>query len=837
MKTLIIAEKPSVARDIANSLGKVPKNGDYFENDSYVVAAAQGHLVELVMPEEIDKKYSYWRLDNLPIIPETFQLKPIEKTKSRFQELKKLFSRKDIETVVNACDAGREGELIFTYINQLVKSRKPVKRLWMSSMTPAGIREAFARLRDGDEMTPLADAARCRSESDWLIGINGTRAVTKRMFGSRGGQAATVGRVQTPTLAIVMERERQIRGFKARTYYRLLADFEITQGGYQGVYQRPDFKKSDDEHDRADRIWDRETAERVLAILEKKPEAAVSEERKRSQQSAPRLYDLTTLQREANNRFGYPAARTLQIAQSLYERYKVITYPRTDSKALPEDYVPVCKDTLENMDGALAAHAKKALTEGYVKPNKRIFNNAQVSDHFAIIPTTETPKSLPENEAKIYDMIARRFIAAFYPNAQFDVTTRLSKVEEHVFKTEGKVLVEPGWLAVYGKSATGDDDASTLVPLHQDDGDPARARTVNSEMCEEQTKPPPRYTEATLLSAMEGAGKLVEDDELAEAMKEKGLGTPATRANIIDHLVREKYLERERRDLIPTGKAELLLDFLQEVKADALTSPSLTGEWEYKLRQIEEGRLSRENFMREITGLTRDIVEKTKNFEETDENATETSIISPSDGKPMLENARRYKSQDGELSIYKVVGNRKLDEPEVQQLLNERRIGPLEGFRSKKGKPFSAILELNDENRIRFVFDNAGGGDGNGEGEPIDFSKLEVVGTCPKCGAKVYESVSAYICEKSRADDEAKKCDFRVSRKILGRDIDKPQIKKLLEERKTDLLPNFWSKKSKKPFSAHLVLKDKGDIGFEFPPREKKKTAAKKAVKKAARKE
>ncbi len=832
MKTLIIAEKPSVARDIASALGKLPKKGDYFENDRYISAAAQGHLVELVMPEEIDKKYSFWRLESLPIIPESFELKPIERTKSRFQELKKLFSRKDVEVIVNGCDAGREGELIFTYIHQLVKSKKPVKRLWMSSMTPAGIREAFSRLREGEEMRPLADAARCRSESDWLIGINGTRAVTKRMFGSRGGQAATVGRVQTPTLAIVMDREKQIRAFESRIYYRILADFKVTLGEYQGVYQRPDFRKSNDEYDRADRIWDKATAERILKALENNPPATVAEERKRTQQTAPRLYDLTTLQREANNRYGLPASRTLQIAQSLYERYKVITYPRTDSKALPEDYVPVCKETLGSLEGDLGGHARKAVEKDWVKPNKRIFNNAQVSDHFAIIPTNETPKKLPENEAKIYDMIARRFVAVFYPNAQFDVTTRISTVEEHGFKTEGKVLVEPGWLAVYGKQPA-DNDASTLTPLDQADGDPPRAETVSGEISEEQTKPPPRYTEATLLSAMEGAGKLVDDEELAEAMKEKGLGTPATRSNIIDHLVREKYLERERRELVPTGKAELLLGFLHEVKAAALTSPSLTGEWEHKLRKIENGGLSREEFMKEITDLTREIVDKVKNFEESDENATETSIISPTDGKPMLENSRRYRSRDGDLAVYKVVGNRKLEESEVQQLLNDRRIGPLDGFRSKKGKPFSAILELNEENRIRFVFDNGNGGEGGGESAKIDFSNLEVVGVCPKCGAKVYESVSAYICENSR--NEEKKCDFRVSRKILGRDIERPQFNKLLEEKKTDLLPNFWSKRSKKPFSAHLILKDNGDIGFEFPPRPagaKKKTARKRTAKK-----
>jgi DNA topoisomerase-3 len=392
-------------------------------------------------------------------------------------------ARKDIDQVVNACDAGREGELIFAYLYQLTKCKLPVKRAWMQTMTTEGIREAFKNLRDGAKMRGLEDAARCRSESDWLIGINGTRALTKRMFGSRAGNVASVGRVQTPTLAIVYAREQEIRNFKPRDYWRVTATFEVAKGRYEGVYQRANFKRAEnDEHDRIDRIWDRALAEAVVAACQGRPPAAVVDEKKASTQASPRLYDLTTLQREANNRFGLPARRTLQIAQALYERHKMITYPRTDSRALPEDYIPTVRETLRNVEGSLAPHAQKVLDEGWVRPNKRIFNNEQITDHFAIIPTPHEAKNLDEMEGKIYDMIARRFVAAFYPAAEFDVTTRISTVAPgHDFKTEGKVLTAPGWLAVYGKTTVDEDsaDSKALPALSAEDGSPARAATLD----------------------------------------------------------------------------------------------------------------------------------------------------------------------------------------------------------------------------------------------------------------------------------------------------------------------------------------------------------------------
>jgi DNA topoisomerase-3 len=823
MKSLIIAEKPSVAADLARALGKISKKGDHFESDDYVICSAVGHLVELQMPEDIDKKkFGFWRLEALPIIPEKFELKPIEESKARFDLLKKLLGRRDVGLVINACDAGREGELIFTYIYQLCRCKLPVKRAWMQTMTQEGIREAFQNLRDGDQMRGLADAARCRSESDWLIGINGTRALTKRMFGSRAGNVASVGRVQTPTLAIVYARELEIRNFKPRAYWRVTAEFQVARGTYQGVYQRPDFKRSDtDEHDRIDRIWDRAHAEAVYAACTGGPLAEVSEERRASTQLSPRLYDLTTLQREANNRFGLTARRTSQIAQALYERHKMITYPRTDSRALPEDYIPTCRQILSNLHGELARHGARVLEAGWLAPNRRIFNNAQISDHFAIIPTAHEHKLLDEMEAKVYDMIARRFVAVFHPPAEFDITTRTSTVQGHAFRTEGKVLTAPGWLAVYGKTTVDDDspDSKALPALDPADGVPPRATTASAQLQTEATKPPPRYTEATLLSAMEGAGKLVDDEELAEAMKEHGLGTPATRAETIDGLVNARYLERHQRELVPTPKAEQILQFLAAVKAEEVTSPDMTGEWEFKLRQMEHGKFPREKFMAEVIATTKGIVKRVKTFEEDDSAARETDIISPTDGKPLIETLRGYKSRDGELMIYKVIGNRKMDEAEVRELLAKGQIGPLDGFRSKAGRPFSAVLRYNkEEKKAEFVFD--GQRDANGAVK-IDFTGLQPVADAPAArfgpGAHVYETPQSYVVR--RVENGEDKVLARCSRRILSREIPREQFLKMLETGKTDLLDKFWSMRTRRPFSAFIVLKEDGSTGFEFAPR------------------
>lgn len=833
MKSLVIAEKPSVAKDLCKVLGKFEKHDDYFENDEYIVTSAVGHIVELCMPEDYDKRDAYWRLANLPIIPDTFKLKPIERTEAKYKVIKKLIARKDVETLINACDAGREGELIFSYIYKLSKTKKPVKRLWMLSMTPASIKEAFSNMRDGADMENLADAAQCRSQADWLIGINCTRGVTKRLYGSRAGNVAGVGRVQTPTLAIVVDRENEIANFKPRNYWRVVSNFSIANGEYEGVYQKENFKKGDDEHDRADRLWDEASALEIMKAVERSPMALVSEEKKKSRNAPQRLYDLTTLQREANNRFGYSARRTLQLAQALYEKHKMITYPRTDSKALPEDYAPVCRETLLKIDGRLEKFAEKVVTNNWINPgNKRIFNNAQVSDHFAIIPTGDKPKKLSEEEAKIFEMISQRFIAIFYPSAEFDVTTRYSKIEEYSFKTEGKILVIPGWLEVYGKDPlTVGKEGEILPALAAQDGDPANAQTTACEVQADATRPPARYTEATLLSAMEGAGKLVEDDEHAEAMKESGLGTPATRATIIERLIAERYMERDQRNLVPMPKAETLMAFLNIVEASALTKPELTGEWEYKLHKIEDGELDKDVFIKEIISITEGIVDRIKHYEETVEDMELTDLKSPfDDHKPLYESMRAYRTDDNEFAVYKIIGNRKMSKEEIAELLEKKKIGPIDNFRSKTGKPYSAFLFLDEETkRVKFDF----GGDGENASD-IDFTQLEPIATCPRTGGKVYETANNYLVRVEK--DGEFTIPIRVSRKILDREIEAAQVIKMLETGKTDLITKFWSKKTKRPFDAYLVLKDNNRTGFEFPPREPKKKAAKKATKKKAKK-
>jgi DNA topoisomerase-3 len=808
VKKLVIAEKPSVAADLAKVLGKFQKTEVCYENEQYVISWAVGHLVELFMPEDIDPQLKRWTLQSLPIIPKKFGTKPIEKTKKRLNELKSLLKRSDVDELVNACDAGREGELIFTYIYELCKCKKPFKRLWLSSMTPTGIQEAFQHLRLGDEMQNLQDAAKCRSEADWLVGINGTRAITKRMFSARANQMATVGRVQTPTLAMIVNRDCEIANFKAKKYWRLIGEFEIGEGKYRGIFQKSEKISEKDPHDRIDRLWTREAADQILAAIRGHGRAAVSEKNRRALQAPPRLYDLTALQQEANSRHSMPAAMTLKIAQSLYERHKCLTYPRTDSKALPEDYGPTCYEILHSIGGECGIFAKRVSEQKWVNSsNKKIFNNKQVSDHFAIIPTTHSPKNLSEEEAKIYGMVLRRFIAVFFPDAAYDVTTRMSTIGgEYAFKTEGKVLIKAGWLEVYGKADV--EQECALPKLSKGDNFEARVVEVRAE--EEETRPPARFNEATLLAAMESAGKLLDDNELAEAMKERGLGTPATRAQIIDHLLNLHYLERNKRELHSTSKAEDLLNFLHELDIETLVNPALTGEWEYKLRQMEAGTFSRQTFMGEIADLTQKIVDKVRNYNEADIALQESAITCPLDGKPLLENFRNYRTQDGTLSLPKSLCGRKFSPEEIVQLIAERKLGPLDGFKSKRGLEFSATIALNEEGKITFEFES------NGESVvPISAEEIATykeLCQCPVCGASVLLAPDAYICK----DYFGKKCSFRVSKRMLGREIDGEQFLKLIQEKSTDMLENFKSKKTGKAFNARLILKSGGKIGFAF---------------------
>ncbi|SCC95663.1 DNA topoisomerase [Thiomonas sp. X19] len=840
-KTLVIAEKPSVAQDIVRALtptaGKFEKHDEFFESDSYLVTSAVGHLVEIGAPEAFEVKRGKWSFANLPVVPTHFDLKPIEKTKSRLSAIAKLLKRKDVTAVVNACDAGREGELIFRLIQQYAAARQPVQRLWLQSMTPQAIRDGFAHLRSDAEMQPLAAAARCRSEADWLVGINGTRAMTA--FNSRDGGffLTPVGRVQTPTLSVVVAREEQIRRHVARPYYEVQAGFAAAAGSYNGKWFDPAFKKDTDDGDRrADRLWDRAQAEAIVAACAGKT-AEVTDESKPATQISPALFDLTTLQREANSRFGFSAKMTLSLAQSLYERHKALTYPRTDSRHLPEDYVAVARDTLKVLgegEGAaapLAGFASTALERGYVKPNKRVFDNAKVSDHFAIIPTPQVPKALSEAEAKLYDMVARRFLAVFFPAAEFHVTTRISRIDVHQFRTEGRVLVVPGWLEIYGRAQQGDD--ANLVAVEP--GEKAAAETV--ELLEHKTKPPARYTEATLLSAMENAGKMVDDEDYAEAMAGKGLGTPATRSSIIEGLLAEQYMLREGRELVPTAKSFQLMTLLRGLGVEELTKPELTGEWEHKLAQMERGQMQRDAFMQEIAAMTEAIVKRAKEFNRDSVPGDYATLKTPCPncGAVVKENYHRFACTQCDFSIGKHPAGRSFELAEVEQLLATKHLGPLTGFRSKMGRPFAAELKLvrdGGEAKLKEAQGDAPGGSHSGQwklefdfGQPLtgegaeapDFTGQEALGNCPKCSGAVYEAGNAYVCEHSAGP--APTCDFRSGKIILQQPIDSAQMRKLLSEGRTDLLDGFVSARTKRRFKAFLVRQPDGKVGFEFAPR------------------
>jgi DNA topoisomerase III len=815
-KTLIIAEKPSVAGDISKALGKFEKQADHYENDQYVISSAVGHLLTIAVPEQFEVKRGKWTFANLPVIPPHFDLLPIEKNEARLKVLVKLIKRKDVTAIVNACDAGREGELIFRYIVQYAKTDKPIQRLWLQSMTPAAIRDGFAHLRTDTEMLPLADAATCRSESDWLIGINGTRAMTAFNSKTGGFHLTTVGRVQTPTLAILVEREEKIKKFVPRNYWEIHGTFGAEAGEYVGRWFDEKFsKKEGDDQLKQERVWDVAFAEAIKAKCLGKP-GIVTEESKPTTSMSPQLYDLTTLQREANGRFGFSAKNTLGLAQALYEKHKVLTYPRTDSRALPEDYLETVKTTMAMLaDTNYQTHAETVLKNGWVRPNKRIFNNAKVSDHFAIIPTLVAPKHLSEPEQKLYDLVTKRFLAIFYPAAEFLVTTRITRVENEPFKSEGKVMVNAGWLAVYGKEADSD-ETPNLVPVKTDE-------TVKTEKIEVEaniTKPPARYSEATLLGAMEGAGKLIDDEELREAMIEKGLGTPATRATIIEGLIWEKYVHRNGRELQPTAKAFSLITLLRGLEIPELSSPELTGEWEFKLNLMARGKMKRDDFMNEIANATREIVAKAKRHESdtVPGDYGKLNVPCPKCGGEIHENYKKFQCQKCDFSLWKIVASRQLEIFEVEELISKGVVGPLQGFRSKQGFPFAAIIKMNAEFKPEFDFGN----DQNKDGEasaPVDFTGKEPLGKCPACGGNVYDAGMNYVCEKQAAPE--KTCSFRSGKIILQQTIEPAQIQKLLAMGRTDLLKGFVSKKNNRKFEAFLVLKD-GKTAFEFAPREKK---------------
>jgi DNA topoisomerase III len=713
VKTLVIAEKPSVARDLADALPGTFENHDsYLESEDTVITFAVGHLVELIDPEDYDERFKKWRMADLPIVPEEFKLRARDKkAEKQLKVIHKLLKREDVERVVNACDAGREGELIFAYIYETSGVDKPVERLWISSMTKSAIKDGFEQLRPGEQLRQLEAAARSRSEADWLVGMNATRAATIRGRAWVGG-VVSLGRVQTPTLALLVKREREIQAFVPEPYWLVHAQFDPR---YEGLWFEGD----------ETRLKEAKRAEEIAAKVAGKNGIVESVERKEQSERAPLLYDLTSLQRDANRRFGFSARRTLQAAQSLYEDKKAITYPRTNSRWLSGDLVPQLKPTAATLEpiGEYAAAARYVLGLQQL-PLARVVNDSKVSDHHAIIPTDvehDVSRFSPD-ERRIFDLVARRFLAVFHPPARYARTTVVTLVEEERFRSRGKVTLEAGWRGVYGllseadqaaqkQDEEGENESAELPPLEQ--GQPVTCASAEVEA--KETKPPPRYTEATLLSAMETAGKLIDDEELREAMKESGLGTPATRAETIETLIRREYIERGGKDLLPTPKGLQVITMLEE---HPLTSPELTGSWEKRLTDIEHGEEDRSKFIGDIAEFTRATVEKIAELDK-EKLRPERVELGPcprcgaETGEIIKENSKAYgctswKSREEPgcgFVIWKRVAGRTLTPEIARQLLEEGKTKEvISGFRSRAGKPFRARLVLNDEGKVEFDF-------------------------------------------------------------------------------------------------------------------------------------
>ncbi|MEJ7789728.1 MAG: DNA topoisomerase 3 [Thermoleophilaceae bacterium] len=740
MPTLVVAEKPSVARDFAAALPgsfKGSKDKTSLEGEDYVITWAVGHLVGLADPDAYDPKLKKWRYADLPIVPEKFKLVPNDdRAKKQLSAIHKLMAREDVEDVINACDAGREGELIFAYVYETAKKKKPVRRLWLSSMTRKAIESAFGDLRPGEEMESLEAAARSRSEADWVVGMNATRAASIRLRASFDG-AVSLGRVQTPTLALIARREEEIRAFVPEPYWLVAGDFAASgERLYSGRYMGGKRIKEDE-------------AAKIVEEAREQPGLITKLEKKEETEKPQMLYDLTSLQRHANTRHGFSARRTLSAAQKLYEEHKALTYPRTNSRFLTGDMAPDIKPIAElvghNPQYRKGAEYVQALDK---LPLGKVINDAKVEDHHAIIPTKSEHdlSRMGADELKIYDLVAKRFLAIFHPDAVFERTRVETTVAEHVFRTSGRVLVVAGWRSVYGEEVDSpdkpeeDSGGNQLLPK-LDQGEEVETRAVES--LRKETQPPRRFTEASLLAAMETAGKEIEDAELREAMKDSGIGTPATRASTIELLLGREYIEREGRALHATEKGVQVIRLLG---AHPLTSPELTGDWERRLALIERGEDSRPAFMKDIAKFTTDTVAELDKLKGV---RIERAKLGPCPvcEREVNENRKGYSCWSREdpgcgFVIWKKKASKNLPVAVAKELMaslkaslergDEPAIGrtekPVTGFRGRSGRSFRAKLKItprdDEEGKWKVDFDEEWANkpraepEGDGEGAP-----------------------------------------------------------------------------------------------------------------------
>lgn len=878
-KWLVITEKPSVAADIAKALGGFEKLGEYYESSNYVVTWAVGHILELYAPEDIDPKYKRWLIQDLPIIPEKFEYKPKSGQEKRLDVIRKLADKKEIVGLVNACDAGREGELIFREIADHCDTGKRMKRLWLQSMTANAIRTEFQRLKEGKEYDSLADAARCRSESDWLIGMNVTRAMTRRLATrAKRGEAWSIGRVQTPTLALVVRREMEVLAHRAEPFWTVEASFSTPTHEYSAYWFDQNFKKTqvqDDEdvsagREKDDRIFEKSKLEKILKDLTaSKDSARAIETRKESKEIAPQLFDLTLLQREANRRFGMSASRTLQAAQRLYEKHKLLTYPRTDTRYLPEDYELVCKEIIQGFASGSMPHAKtcsEIIKRGLLN-KERIFNNKEISDHFAIIPTGEFPSEpLEGDDGRIFDLVLKRFLAAFMPVAVWAKVERTTTVGSSLFRTRVQDLQEPGWRGVYGL----DSEEESRLPRLDAMGVKALSDStypvglLKFESPENLTKPPSRLTEAKLLFLMEHCGRSLDDDNMAEALKEKGIGTPATRAEVIENLVGKEYVQRIGRFLKPTVKGIRLVDIVGRIPVSLLASVELTGEMEYDLKLMEKGKKSRREFMGEMIRFTRDMVSKTKEFDydglyEKDAPLGTCPACRKGDVIETFWSYRCTENKTCEFNVWKEKNQRYIDRSVMADILKNGRIGPLE-FYSNGGTSYSAWL--GNAGTGIMLFDDTGKPMETAPGAEVKIlGEYSVEQTFLGVPGKIIETENSYVCEfivnsaenssvpEVQAGEGSTKTKKKTSSKAKAKSKEKPakeakakkppkkkvaRMPKMLCQHPMSLddfrnyvvtgstseILDFKSKKGR-PFGASLHMKPDGSFEFKFVSRKK----------------
>lgn len=804
-KALVIAEKPSVAADIAKALGGFTKRGDFYESATMLVAAAAGHLLEAVLPKT-------WSLDDLPLLPERLEMKPTPRQAKRLAELVELLGRDDVTSVINACDAGREGELIFLEIMQYAGCTKPVQRLWLQSMTAAAIRRAFNELRPGAAVRGLAEAAICRSIADWWIGINVTKALTGIMKRAGRFDLTSAGRVQTPTLMMVCDRDLEIAAFVSQPYWLLSGSFTLADGTVVEAAWTARGVLTESNDDQGRRITTRERAESIVNRVTGQA-ARIASRIRHEKKSPPPLFKLNDLLSEASSRFGFPADRTQSIAQALYEK-KLITYPRTESQHLrPEDDLDTVRERLEQIAiavPALSGPAHDALARGIDPANKRVFDSSKVGDHFAIIPEQipSDPPTLQEGEQKIYDLVLKRFVAAFLPPSETSVHALSFTVEGETFEAVTRTIRVPGWRVVDGKAAE-----TPPAILASEAADSATA-FMTAVAVEERMTTPPRghFTDGTLLKAMESAGKLVDDEEAQAAMQVSGLGTAATRTQTIKKLLVEGYLVRKGRELHATPKALALKKVLISLRLDVLTSPEMTGKWEARLAEIEAGAGVTGAFMADIRRLAKDLVAKTVSAPADLVLQELPDIRMPGTNQTFVELLQDYATVDGSVRIPKFIRGRYLLPAELKTLLTEGSVGPLDGFVSKRTKKMypACIRWIADKKRYQVFFD---------DDDATPSPDRPRVGVCRHCAGSVHEHPMRYVC--MNATGEKRTCAFVLQKLWCSREVTPDDALQLLATGRTNLLEGFRGRTGR-PFKAWIVVGSDGKAVFEFPERRKK---------------